>query len=407
MARWEDIHDRETLKAWLVGRPREVAAAIAARAALRVMPLWAEFCVTDAARKRDLTPLPVLRSCLISSVAAVSPTDEIRAASAAASASAAFADAAYASAAFAAADAAAYAAAADASYAAAAADASYAAYADAASYAAANAVWTAVQNDCAALRDTGLSAPVPLWHEGQGPFQSEWITLKRSLPRSPAGARDETARAPVAEDWTFWIKWYDAALEGRPLNPAMLEEIALIPESAWKKGPAVVNPLIAVIEEKYRLREELAALEVKTAEAIGEIEALPPRSHNRPPELVDEAHDALSNLKEMQSAVKTAREEVEAPAPDTKRLAKAGKVIARVGLALLKYCGEKADIVVTEAAKKIGAGIGIAAVSIAIIAATSGTLGPAIQDFAAKWSATHTSAAGPPVAPQPGTTLAP
>ena len=46
--------------------------------AARVLPLWWDAVLTeDWARKDDLTALPVLRSLLISSVAALVPTDDI------------------------------------------------------------------------------------------------------------------------------------------------------------------------------------------------------------------------------------------------------------------------------------------------------------------------------------------
>ncbi|MDF1874103.1 hypothetical protein [Vannielia sp.] len=110
-------------------------------------------------------------------------------------------------------------------------------------------------------------------------MQFEWDILKRSLPQTPAGAREETVRAPVDEGWSFWVKWYDAALEGKALNPDMLEEIALIPSEAWEKGPAVVNPLIAVIVEKYDdetpddLSRQLAGMEAAQRRTVEQVKA--------------------------------------------------------------------------------------------------------------------------------------
>ncbi|WP_297768388.1 hypothetical protein, partial [uncultured Roseovarius sp.] len=74
-----DIKDRESLEAWLKDQPRESAVWIAFRAAARVLPVWWDAVLTEEwARERDLTAL-LLRSVLISSVAAVVPTDDIRA----------------------------------------------------------------------------------------------------------------------------------------------------------------------------------------------------------------------------------------------------------------------------------------------------------------------------------------
>lgn len=271
----------------------------------------------------------------------------------------------------------------------------------------ATALKEAIGTDLLTPQDGEAAAQAPLWSEEASMPKDVWAELKRSLLDHASVQRDETARGVPPENWSFWVRWYDAALEGRMLDIDILEEVARLPSERWDKGPDVVNRLIQLIEEKHRIKAELASLEAKTAEAIGEIEALPPRGHNQPPELIEEADDALEDLRELQIAVREARVEVESRAPDASRLASAGKVIARVGIALAKYCGGKADIIVTEAAKKIGAGLGIAIVTITAVAATSGTLGPAIQEFAARWSAAQTQVVPQAQSPGAGTTPAP
>ena len=83
----EDIKDQGSLKRWLIEWPQEngkdeaqaraIAVSIAHRAAMRVLPLWWAWTLTDDARNRDLTALPVLRCSLISGVAVIAPTPEI------------------------------------------------------------------------------------------------------------------------------------------------------------------------------------------------------------------------------------------------------------------------------------------------------------------------------------------
>ncbi|WP_296762985.1 hypothetical protein, partial [Sediminimonas sp.] len=98
-----DIKDEDSLRAWLEDQSREVSVWIASRAAARLLPVWWD-AVLDWAYEEDLTALPVLRSLLIASVAAVGPADDIRSDAAAAAADAA--DAAFVSAVDAAAEAA-------------------------------------------------------------------------------------------------------------------------------------------------------------------------------------------------------------------------------------------------------------------------------------------------------------
>ena len=87
---------------------------------------------------------------------------------------------------------------------------------------------------------------LPLWPEGQGPLAERWRAIKWEVDNSEG-----------AEDWRFWIEWYDTLLAGRPMlgdtarTWEMLEQIALIDPETWDKGPEEVNPVIRGIWEGY------------------------------------------------------------------------------------------------------------------------------------------------------------
>ena len=269
-----DIRDEESLKAWLEGQPRAVAVWIAARAAARVLPLWwQEVLKHDWAHEGDLTALPVLRSVLISSVAAVRPTKDIKATAAdTADAARAAADAAV-SALDAAADddvhhvatarnavltataaigavtasgdvATAHAAREAASWAV---GATYGATASTHGLVLAGAAWDAFGQDVAKAAGGKLPDALPLWPGGAGPLAAQWAEIKAQV-----------AGAPDAAGWQFWLDWYDALLKGRPMlgdaarTWEMLEKIALIDPETWDKGPEAVNPVIREIWEGYK-----------------------------------------------------------------------------------------------------------------------------------------------------------
>ncbi len=269
MARAEDIRDKESLRAWLEGQPREVVVAIASRAALRVTPVWANFCLTSDARKRDLTALPILRLNLISSVAAVSPTDDIRraaassasaASSAASSAFAAFADASSAAfaAAFAAADAASSAA--DASAAADAADAAdassaasafaaFAAFAAAdASSAADAAVWHSIRLDAGAVEQGGDCLSLPLWPD-ENPLEEQWQQVRAEWSK-------------FRSTYGFWLRWYESLLKGDLTVSDLFYRIALIPDEIWMRGADAVADEIERFEAPFYASEEWSSHEM-------------------------------------------------------------------------------------------------------------------------------------------------
>ncbi|GGD42634.1 hypothetical protein [Sinisalibacter lacisalsi] len=276
MTRAADIRDRESLEAWLGGQPREVAIAIAARAAARVMPVWAVYCQTEKAKERELTSLPILRANLISSVAAVSSTNEIVRATDSAYEHASRADAdpfadktratltARASInAVGSATARAVARSAFASLAASTADDSaFGAFATSAkNLDAATSVWQAVRHDAEAV-DNGASLPWgPLWPD-TNPLQEQWTTTRVdwSRPGSP---------------YAFWLRWYESLLDPAshpPIPAPVLYQIALIDEDIWTQGAEAVAEEIARIEAEFETGED---------DLDRTISALPPAAPDR------------------------------------------------------------------------------------------------------------------------------
>lgn len=269
MASWEDIENRESLEAWLGGQPREVAIAIAARAALRVMPIWAAFGETDAARDRELTPLPFLRSGLISAVAAVYPTSEIRDAARAAASTPISAIVAVNAATVAVAEAiatvtvvedtAAVPRAADAAR-----RAAEAADDTTAAIAAGATVWEAIQRDAEIVEGGEDCLIRPLWPD-RNPLQNLWErpSAQWSEPGSP---------------YDFWRRWYESLLfqpafppvpfgkqqlygkswtfGGPPIPQNIFYRIALIPNDTWDAGPEAVAEAIREIEAGFDTGED-------------------------------------------------------------------------------------------------------------------------------------------------------
>jgi hypothetical protein len=276
------ISSREELENWLTGLPFEqgrwVSVAIAARAALRVVPLVA----TDAKRKRDFGNLTfaVFFAAASARVAAAYPTRayEFRATDAASAAMPYVANGTAAVARFvarAATDAAAAAAEAYAingttatayaaayAFAARAADeAANAAILAAANVAAAEILWTAISRDADFIA-SGSAAQVlarePLWAGGE----PDWADknrklLYRALAREvgvwyppSSDTRMRLDALPRKSDWEVWTDWYNRRLEGVS-DPEEVELVfATVPNTEREAGPAAANRWI-----KERLEE--------------------------------------------------------------------------------------------------------------------------------------------------------
>ena len=280
MVEIDDIKDSESLQAWLETQPQKTSVAIAHRTAMRIfLTYWDWVLTSEYAQKHGLTVLVVSRCNLISGVAAFYPTPEISdkvkaaaafvataatAASAAASHSASSYSASYYDTAIAAAVTAATAATAAFTAGAAFTD-DVEAVAFAAGFAAvASVIWRAIRADCLDLVEGRPLDQVALWRDEPNPYADVWVQIKTRLQSDPV-------------DWSFWIKWYEASLNGQPLNPDMLEEIALIDSRDWRQGAAHVNALIAGIEKAYLLKATPLAERMELNPATGRLRVIPER----------------------------------------------------------------------------------------------------------------------------------
>ena len=243
-----DFSDREQVRRWLHGRMPEARTAFAARAALRALPFVSE----AGAAMTDLA-LPVQRALLISGVAVVGPTPEIRdaavsgAAHAAARASSAFATG-FSMAASATCDAASNAI-----------DAAHGAYSDAAASDALYDSADAVGSVSAVRGISWVDVKASAAFDGQYLDTSDQPAGLFMLPLWPE-RRPEGLDSPLGalrafwdaepEVWGFWRRWYDGMLAGEPMDWELQRRVALIPDEVWKDGPGAVAGRIAEIEEE-------------------------------------------------------------------------------------------------------------------------------------------------------------
>jgi hypothetical protein len=275
-----DIEDRKTLKAWFESQPRQVSVLIAARAALRTLPLFSAH--AHALGSRDVSSLEsaprrfadlagaLFRATALARVAGTYPTranalsarDAVAASDAAASHAAGSTDAyaayaaTYAAASHAASSTDAYAAYA-ATYAADAADAAGNVAAgnasDAAGYAsdaadagasgysgtARDALWTSVRADALAIEGDGVQALLR---------SRLWMTPSPGWAIRAFGALREAL--PKAENWDVWYKWYDDRLNGVVYDEPRDFVFATVPTKVWDQGSAAANAWIWAKLEK-------------------------------------------------------------------------------------------------------------------------------------------------------------
>ncbi|MCC1480183.1 hypothetical protein [Roseibaca sp. Y0-43] len=170
------------------------------------------------------------------------------------------------------------------------------------------------------------------------------------------------------EGWRFWVNWYEASLYGVPFGtnmngaiPAHYKDhqtwrdhaklalkIALIDPADWDKGADHVNALIQRIVEQHNLAKDARALKEEIALLKERLQSVEHRSHNNPPELVDETVAAQKEVTIIWAALDEAEQELERPDPDPTVLEQIGRKLLVAAKAIGAYCASLADVVVKK-----------------------------------------------------------
>jgi hypothetical protein len=271
-----EIKDSEELKAWLRGKPREVAVALAARAALRVLPIVQMDKYEGYARN---LVLPVFRATAVSWATAKYLENDSEIARARAEAAGAPYSA-YAilagSSAFAALAAADVGADAVADAATAAEAAVRAASAGDASATDIAIFWSAVSDDARRVEEGVAASDIagsPLWQRQRFHYQFGSQTVVELLKEQPDQLQSlwlELKAALVAanDHWDVWTDWFDDRLAGRVRDEERELAYVSIEEALWAEGPAIVN---AEIKRRIELQISHAELDATEDPDIAEI----------------------------------------------------------------------------------------------------------------------------------------
>ena len=95
-------------------------------------------------------------------------------------------------------------------------------------------VWDEINFDVGVFWTSGVSrlSELPLWREG-----------------APELAKDAWVRLrsalPKGEDWILWVDWYEERLRGGSRGEAWEMAFASVPERIWERGPAAANAWIS------------------------------------------------------------------------------------------------------------------------------------------------------------------
>jgi hypothetical protein len=334
-----EIKDYRSAKAWAEDKPREVQVAFAARCALRALPTIA----TEQQPIRSEIALPIMRALLTSGWASQRPAPSAQDISVhRATHSAAHAVARHA--------------------ASSATRSASAAVASAATVAAAGRASAAARAFSAAIRSVNSDAAMPfvlaaskdasdldaeesaslifsyrLWREGLIPEAA-----KSGLDALSSFWRKDQAT------WSFWQRWYEAMLEGHPLDWDLQREVALIPDEDWKKGPKHIARLIEEIEARFALKARIRELEDELSRASKDRFGI---GGNDPPEAIENTPSIAKEFTIIWAPLQDLKSEVESSAPEPSRTARFLTLLAEALRQGLRWCASKADLMVDQSIK--------------------------------------------------------
>ncbi|MBC6408526.1 MAG: hypothetical protein GDA40_10680 [Rhodobacteraceae bacterium] len=145
----------------------------------------------------------------------------------------------------------------------------------------------ALQADCDRIAANGPDAvrDIPLWPNGENPLQGDWDKARADLRQDP--------------DFGFWVRWYEGLLQGRPMDPALVRDIALIAPDDWDRGPTHIAEKIAGIELDTIRRATPLAEQVEWVPETERIRIVPIPMGNRHlyDTVLDKLRDALDDIR--------------------------------------------------------------------------------------------------------------
>lgn len=87
--------------------------------------------------------------------------------------------------------------------------------------------------------------------EGESSFPEFGMLPLAELPRQGYESWKAIAEAEKDGTWSFWLKWYQAFLDGKPLDWEFQRRLAKLPDEDWRKGPSHIAQKIEDIREEH------------------------------------------------------------------------------------------------------------------------------------------------------------
>ena len=167
--------------------------------------------------------------------------------------------------------------------------------------------------------------------------------------------------AELGEHWAFWKTFVQRAHYGKPVDPKLLKNVALIDDAIWEAGPEAVAKEIEKVQALFELEQEVARLKEQMKASAAAMHA-PQMGDNGGPPLEEDAKAIAKEMVIVWGAIEELEAEIAKPEPSPSVLKRIAQVLWDASIRLGKYCGGLADVAIQESVKevaKFGAKAGI------------------------------------------------
>jgi hypothetical protein len=145
----------------------------------------------------------------------------------------------------------------------------------------------------------------------------------------------------LGNDWSFWRKWYQGFLDGKPIDWRLQQLISEIDDSVWEQGAAAVAREIRRIEAKHKINKTLESMSFYTQVSVSNRHGI---GGNTPPERLDDVSDITEQTTIIWASIETLKQEVASDQPNRLRVQGALNQLTRGLAACIKWMGRKGDL---------------------------------------------------------------
>lgn len=147
----------------------------------------------------------------------------------------------------------------------------------------------------------------------------------------------------LGDSYSFWARWYQAFIDGKPLDIELQRRVASIEDEVWSSGDRVLVERISAIEAKLELETRIRTLENERLAFATDQTRLSIGGNNPPDDMKIES-TVVQNSTIIWATIDDLKEEVEKPIPDKASVVSMVTKLGAAAKTILAWAAKKGDL---------------------------------------------------------------